>query len=188
MKIKTTFVVLFLVIFVLLFALCTKGKVSSPLENARLANEGFRRCLHFVEGWLFYRDQENRLIPRNLSRDRDIWNAKDCAADNYPLMVLTTMITGKDSLYPVMLQMLEAERSLTSRIGSLPDDFSFSGKGFVYKEPDIHRILFGASEYIKDGLLPLTEWMGKSPWRGRMFELLDDQWKHAPVETSNGAI
>ncbi len=33
------------------------------------------------------RRPETGLIPRNLERDKDIWNAEDCAADNYPFMV-----------------------------------------------------------------------------------------------------
>ena len=54
------------------------------LANGRLANEGFSRCLDYVKGWLNYADKKTRLIPRNLKADKDIWNAKDCAADNYP--------------------------------------------------------------------------------------------------------
>jgi len=27
---------------------------------------------------------------------------------------------------------------------------------------------------MKDGLIPLTEWLGKSPWSNRMLEILDD--------------
>jgi hypothetical protein len=87
-----------------------------------------------------------------------------------------------------MLDMLRAETILTSRIDSLPDTYSFSKKGFQYQQPDMARIIFGSSEYIKDGLLPLTEWLGPSPWSKRMLNILDDLWKHAPVETSYGKI
>jgi hypothetical protein len=49
-------------------------------------------------------------------------------------------------------------------------------------------IIFGSSEYVKDGLLPLTEWLGQSPWSERMVAIVDDIWKNAPIETEHGKI
>ena len=39
-------------------------------------------------------DPVTGLIPRNINDkpSKDIWNAKDCAADNYPFMVLTAAL------------------------------------------------------------------------------------------------
>ena len=157
-------------------------------ENGKLANGGFIRCQNFVRGWLQQADPRSRLIPRNLDRDRDIWNAQDSAADNYPFMVLTAAITNQALLKGRMMDMLRAETVLTSRIDRLPDTYSFSKRDFFFKEPDIARIIFGSSEYVKDGLLPLTEWLGPSPWSERMINIIDDLWKHAPVQTSYGNI
>jgi hypothetical protein len=50
-------------------------------ENGRLANEGFIRCRNIVTGLLKHADPKTGLIPRNLSRDKDTWNAKDGAAE-----------------------------------------------------------------------------------------------------------
>ncbi|UCE48000.1 MAG: FAD-dependent oxidoreductase, partial [Phycisphaerales bacterium] len=157
-------------------------------ENGRLANEGFIRCRNFVKGWLAQADPTTGLIPRNLSRNKDIWNAQDSAADNYPFMVLTAAITDRPLFEGRMLDMLRTETKLTSRIGNLPDTYSFSKRNFQDAKPDIGRIIFGSSEYIKDGLLPLTEWLGPSPWCERMLGILDDIWKHALVETKYGKI
>lgn len=156
--------------------------------NGILVNEGFERCRHFVDDWLKHADPETGLIPRNLDKDRDIWNAKDAAADNYPFMVLTAALTDRPLFEGRMLDMLKTETRLTSRIDHLPDTYSFSQKAFVQAEPDLYSILFGSSEYIKDGLLPLTEWLGHSPWSERMIAMLDDIWKHAPIETGYGNI
>ena len=41
---------------------------------------------------------------------------------------------------------------------------------------------------MKDGLLPITEWMGHSPWSERMIGIVDDLWKHAAIETPCGRI
>ncbi len=158
------------------------------LENGRLANEGLRRCRRFVEGWLRYADPKTGLIPRNIDRDKDIWNAQDSAADNYPFMVLTTALTDRALFDGPMRNMLNAETQLTSRLGNLPDTYSFSKKGFWDERADLSRIIFGSSEYVKDGLMPLTEWLGPSPWSERMLKILDDLWARAPVETNYGNI
>lgn len=156
--------------------------------NGALVNEGFERCRLFVQGWLKHADPSTGLIPRNLQKDTTIWNAKDAAADNYPFMVLTAAITDSELFHGKMATMLETETRLTSRIGHLPDTYDFNKQGFRSAEPDLDDILFGSSEYIKDGLLPLTEWLGASPWSERMIAILDDMWANAPVETPFGNI
>ena len=157
-------------------------------KNARLANEQLFRCRRFVEGWLNQADPATGLIPRNLTVDRDIWNAQDAAADNYPFMVLTCALTDRPMFEGRMLDMLHTETRLTSRVDRLPDTWSFSKQGFRDDEPNLDRIIFGGSEYVKDGLTPLAEWLGPSPWRERMLGIVDDLWKHAPVDTPLGNI
>ncbi len=158
--------------------------------NASAVNEGFNRCIRYVEGWLALADPATGLIPRNINdaRSKDIWNAKDCAADNYPFMVLTSAILIPDLFKGRMKDMLDTEIRLTSRIGSLPDTYSFSKKGFAVSDTILSDIIFGSAEYVKDGLIPLTEWLGQSPWEERLIAILDDIWKYAPVETPFGKI
>jgi hypothetical protein len=157
-------------------------------RNARRASEQFFRCRRFVDGWLGQADPTTGLIPRNLTRSRDVWNAQDSAADNYPFMVLTCALVDRELFEGRMRQMLRTETRLTSRIDRLPDTWSFTKQDFQDDEPDLGRIIFGGSEYVKDGLLPLTEWLGPSPWCERMLGIVDDVWKHAPVETPLGNI
>jgi len=157
-------------------------------KNARLANEMLFRCRRFVDGWLAQADPNTGLIPRNLNRDRTIWNAKDSAADNYPFMVLTCALTDRPLFDGRMLQMLRTETRLTSRLDRLPDTWSFTKQAFADAQPNLDRLIFGASEYVKDGLLPLTEWLGESPWSQRMTGLLDDIWKHAAIDTPFGKL
>lgn len=145
-------------------------------RNGQLANEGFRRCTRYVQDWLKHSDPTTGLIPGNLSSDRDIWNVHNAAADNYPFMILTAAITDVPLFKGRMLDMLKTEEKVASRLGHLPDTYSFSKKTFQDERADRERILFGASEYVKDGLLPLTEWLGESPWSKRMFDMIDDTW------------
>ncbi|WP_339924606.1 hypothetical protein [uncultured Cyclobacterium sp.] len=160
----------------------------AALENGYLAHEGYRRSMYFVNAWLEYADKETGLIPRNLKESKDIWNARDAAADNYPFMVLTAAILDKTLYEGKMAEILQTEIKLTSRLDRLPDTYSFSKKGFENQEIDKDEIIFGASEYIKDGLLPLTEYIGHTPWSDRMIALLDDIWKNASYETPYGHI
>lgn len=171
-------------------------------ENAIPANEALHRSDRFVKAWLEYADPASGLIPRNLYGDIDIWNAKDAAADNYPFMVLTSFFTDQPLYQGKMREMLDAEMRLTSRVQSLPDTYSFSNQGFQKDEVFMPDVLFGATEYIKDGLLPLTEWLGQSAWFDRMMQMLRDmdelvdvadgfesgQFGNAPVAEVNGEL
>ena len=163
-------------------------QAAAALNNATLANEGFHRSYEFTRAWLEEQDSKTGLIPRNLKQDRDIWNAQDAAADNYPFMVLTAALLDEELFEGGMKDMLATETRITSRIGSLPDTYSFSKEGFENEKADLDGIIFGASEYIKDGLLPLTEWLGPSPWRDRMLAVLNDIWQYAPIKTPYGMI
>lgn len=144
------------------------------LRNAKLVNEGFNRCIRYVNAWMKHADPATGLIPRNLRESKDFWNAWDAAADNYPFMVMTASVLMPEFFKGKALDMLHTEKQLTSRIGKLPDSYSFSKKGFMNEKIDTNQIIFGAAEYMKDGLIPLTEWLGKSPWSDRMLEILND--------------
>ena len=156
--------------------------------NARLANEALFRCRRFVDGWLAQADPATGLIPRNLTVSRDFWNGRDSAADNYPFMVLTAALTDRPLLDGRMLDMLRTETRLTCRLDRLPDDYSFSKKGWRREKLDHDEIIFDGAEYVKDGLLPIAEWLGPSPWSERMTGILDDIWKNATYPTPFGAI
>jgi hypothetical protein len=165
-----------------------QARFDNAAEHGRRAHEGFRRAHRYLQAWLAQADSASGLIPRNLGEDSTYWNAKDAAADNYPFMVLTAAMTDRARFRGRLREMLRTETRLTSRLGPLPDTYSFSKDAFYDDEPDTSRIIFGASEYAKDGLLPLTEWLGPSPWSERMISLLDGIWKRAPVETPHGRI
>ena len=157
-------------------------------ENARRAHEQFFRCRRYLDGWLSVADPQSGLIPQNLRPGGNVWTPENSAADNYPFMVLTAAILCPELLEERLFPILQTERKLTNRLDRLPDAWSFATQSFARSEIDLARVIFGASEYVKDGLLPLTEWLGPSPWSERMLEIVDDIWKHAPRETPWGRI
>jgi len=158
------------------------------LSNGKLANEALVRSNHLMEDWLVNVDKETGLIPRNLFDSKDLWHPKDSGADNYPFFVITSYFTAPDLFANQMQEILVTETALTSRIGRLPDQYSFSKGDFANKEPELNRIMFGSAEYVKDGLITIVELIGVTPWRARMTGILDDMWRHSEVETPSGTI
>ena len=148
--------------------------IDKAIKNGQQANEGYVRSLKFTEAWLTKTDSATGLIPTNLTRAVDVWEPHNSAADNYAFMVLTAYLLDKDLYNGELLDMLKTEQKITSRVKSLPDTYSFSKQGFRDEKVNMGQIIFGTSEYIKDGLIPLNEYIGESPWQERMMEMLDD--------------
>ncbi|MFH1267010.1 MAG: hypothetical protein ABIK89_14885, partial [Planctomycetota bacterium] len=141
-----------------------------------------------VQRWLYerclpIRDERTGLF-RPTGRE---WNYHDTAADCYPFYVWAAFYTDKEVLDTVMIDTLKAEQRLCNHLDRLPVPYDMDeGKQLV---PPIERMIFGASEYAKDGLVPIVEITGRNyPWFDRMRELVDDLFKHAPVETPYGKI
>lgn len=156
--------------------------------NAELANEAFRRSRNLAVEWLEYADPKTELIPRNLYKDTGYWNPEDAGADNYAFMVLAAALTDRKLFDGRMKDILASERSLTSRLDSLPDAWSFETSSFVRSELSMEKLIFGASEYAKDGLMPITELLGDSPWTARLIEIENDIWVHANIPTPSGPV
>lgn len=157
-------------------------------HNSRLASESLYRCHRYVEGWLAQADPATGLIPENLRQGRDHWNGRNCAADNYPFMVLSCAFTDEALFRGRMREMLSTEAKLTMRVDRLGDVYQFSKHGFEFNDAELDRIVFDNAEYVKDGLIPLTEWLGPSPWSERMIGIIDDIWKNAAIDTPYGRI
>jgi hypothetical protein len=156
-------------------------------KNAADARAAIRLCHRLARGWLEQADPVSGLLPRNLTHDW-YWNAQDAAADNFPFYLLTAFVTDDYHLKRDFLHLLEQERRLTCRLDRLPDDFLFDRQGFRDGPYKLDALIFGASEYAKDGLTPITEWLGPGPWLDRMQELVRDIWKHAPVASESGPL
>jgi dipeptidyl aminopeptidase/acylaminoacyl peptidase len=155
--------------------------------HGRETQEIIRFCNRYAWGWLSQADPKTGLLPRTLEGSW-LWNAQDCAADNFPFLLLTGYVTGQYHLKQAGLGILRRERELAARLRSLPDTYDFATGGFASEEIDKNAILFGASEYIKDGLMPITEWLGPGPWMDLFKELVMDIWAEADFETEAGKL
>ncbi len=155
-------------------------------RNAAQANEAFARCRRLMYAWYKHKGVNNHLLPQNL-RSRQ-WTAQNSAADLWSFFVITAYFTDAEALDTFVRETLRDEIRLTTRLGRLPDDYDIDRNVFVRREPDLPKIIFGASEYVKDGLLPIVETMGRTAWFYRGRDLLEDICAHAPVETRFGKI
>jgi len=115
------------------------------------------------------------------------WNYRDTAADCYPFYVWAAYFTDKEVLDTVMIETLEAEQRLCNHVDRLPVRYDMDRGEKV--DSGFDAMVFGASEYVKDGLVPIVEITGKEqPWFERMRGIVDDLFKHAKVETPYGKI
>jgi len=165
-------------------------------KNGMIAAEGLYRCQKYVDGWLVHADPKTGLIPRGLGKGKwmhgvdtsDVWNGRDAGADNYAFMVLTCSFTDRALFEGKILDILKSEIKNCSRIDRLMDNYRFSTGKFLTENPILDEIVFDNAEYVKDGLIPLTEWLGKSPWSDRAVAIIEDIWKNATIETPFGKI
>ena len=160
---------------------------SDAQHNAERSQLAIKFCRRYAYGWLSHADPKSGLLPRTTT-GQDFWNAKDCAADNYPFIVLTAYLTDDYHLKQIAHHILEQERRLTRGLDSLPEDFMFATQALRVPPSSPSALIFGASEYAKDGLMPIFEWIGPGPWLNRMEDLIRDIWKNAKIETKSGLL
>ena len=156
------------------------------LANADEARQAFVASHRYLEGWLALQDPETKLIPQRV--DDPTWTTENSAADHYAFMVLTCYFTDPVRLATTMREILDSEMRISTRVRSLPEGISLRTDSFVRPQPDHDSLIFGAAEYCKDGLLPIAEEMGPSPWFDRLVAMSRDIILGNSVETRYGKI
>ncbi len=115
------------------------------------------------------------------------WNYRDTAADCYPFYVWAAFYTDRQVLDTVMKDVLKAEQTLCNHLDRLPVPYDMDRGEKIVTSFD--AMIFGASEYAKDGLVPIVEITGRdSPWFDRLRGIVDDIFKHARYDTPYGKI
>ncbi len=163
--------------------------LAAAQANAVTAQQGFQHAARYLGGWLGKRMEPSGLIPKN--DDYRVWEPKNAAADNYTFMVLTAAILEPATFHGPMRDMLSAEKRLTLRSlvpgepAILPDDYDLVRNQFQFASPDVWRTTYGVAEYAKDGLMPISEWLGpQTPWFERMTSMIDYLWTHHTPDKS----
>ncbi len=160
--------------------------VETALSNGKQAQEALARSNRVLHAYLKRLDPVTGLLPRR--GGQNTWYVRDSAADLYPFLVMAAYFTDRNIYANEMLSIFRSEILHSTRLGRLSDNVLPGGQGFEFKEPDYERIVFGSAEYAKDGLLPLTELLGRSVWCERLIGIAEEIIQQASYETRFGRI
>ncbi len=151
------------------------------------------RMHRHMMAWLEHADPRTSLIPNTLpggrpGRGREpgaqrVYEPHNSGADLYPYLILTADLTAPELVNGKLLEMLRAEVRHTTVLDSVPASRLNLDTGELSEAS-----LFSGSEYAKDGLVPVFEYLGRTPWYDRMASLALDLMEHAPVKTRYGAL
>ena len=147
-----------------------------------------QRVLH---AWLAHADDRTKLLPDRVpgragglppGETRRVYTPQNSGADLYPYLILTAHLTDPELLEGRLLEMLRNDVRYTNALASIPGNLDLTAG--TLGPPTF----FGAGEYAKDGLVSVTEYLGRTPWFYRMVDMTADAMTHAPVASRFGAL
>jgi hypothetical protein len=167
----------------------------TPLEQARERGQRFERAVAAMDRvmrvWLTHADPRTLLLPDRVPGPGSglapgvttaPYTPHNSGADLYPYLILTAALTDPDLHRGRMLEMLRNEVRYTSAAASVPGNLDLTtGTLGPFS-------MFGAGEYAKDGLLSVTEYLGRTPWYARMVDMTADALERSPVESRFGRL
>ena len=171
------------------------GGAGSVADASRRADR-FERAVaaadRVLRAWLAQADAKTLLLPDRLTgpgsgraagNSTREYTPHNSGADLYPYLILTAHLTSPDLLDGRLLEMLRNElRFTTSSQRGIPGSLNLETG--VAGPPS----LFGAGEYAKDGLITVTEYLGRTPWYARMVDLVADAMAAGPVDSRFGKL
>lgn len=140
-----------------------------------------------VQRWLHEVALKDIDPETGLYRTRGRWNYRDTAADCYPFLCWAAWLVDPHALNGPVRNVLHVEQELCNHLGRIPTRWDFEKEA---KDTSLShsRLIFGASEYVKDGLIAIVEVTGKDEWFERMKGIEEEVWKQAKVDTPHGTI
>jgi hypothetical protein len=158
-------------------------------ENGRISDDLFVRARRMMHGWLPHADRRTLLLPdrllglvRGRPNEELVYRPHNSGADLYPYLVITAHLTEPELYRGRMLEMLRNEVRYTNGPDSIPGELDLrSGRRGAPS-------FFGAGEYAKDGLVAVTELLGRTPWYHRMVDMMTGFRERAPVATRFGRL
>ena len=153
-------------------------------QHARQFERAVQASDRVLRAWLTHADPKTLLLPDRPGRPRAEWiyTPHNSGADLYPYLILTAHLTDPELYRGRMMEMLRNEVQHTTVQRSIPADLKFAGQETGTAS------FFGAAEYAKDGLIAVSEYLGRTPWFYRMVDMIADAMTDAPVATRFGAL
>lgn len=147
-----------------------------------LAAEAQIRAGRVLERWRGRIDPETGLLPKGTADNDRLWDYADAGADLFPHLLIAAHLLTPDAVAP-LIGVIAAERRLGGP--GLPSNIDLLTNA---QDPRTRDRMYGAVEYAKDGLLPLTERLGPGPWLDRMQEIMHAVDEQSAVKTRFGPI
>jgi hypothetical protein len=168
----------------LALVLCAASTASAqtPRENGEAYARAIAAAERTMQAWLRDADPKTGLMPDRLDGEARVATPHNFSADLYPYLILTARLTDPALYEGRMLEMLRREVQHMTVAGSVPGDLDL--RTGTLGEPS----LFGAGEYAKDGLITVTELLGRTPWFYRMADLIADAMARAPHDSRFGKL
>jgi hypothetical protein len=156
--------------------------------NGEKVEDVFRRTRRMMHAWLAHADARTLLLPDVLPgfkrgpQQLHVYRPHNSGADNYPYLVATAWFTDRPVFEGRLREMLRNEIRYTNAKDGIPADLNLETAALGPPS------LFGAAEYAKDGLLAITELLGRTPWFYRMADMTADLMRQAPIASDFGAL
>lgn len=158
--------------------------------NGVLVNDIFVRTRKLMHAWLTAADPKTRLLPDRLEgclfgkwNGIPLYTPHNSGADNYPFLILTAYFTDRELYQGRMTEMLRNELRYTDVAGGrIPGNLRLDTQELG------EASFFGAAEYSKDGMVPVTELLGRTGWFHRMADMMEDFRRRAPLRTRWGNL
>jgi hypothetical protein len=165
-----------------LMLLPTCGLTQTPEANGAAYARAIAASERTLQAWLRDADPATGLMPDRVDGEARVATPHNFAADLYPYLILTARLTDPALYDGKMLEMLRQEVQFMTAEASLPGNRDLRAGTLGPAS------LFGAGEYAKDGLLTVTELLGRTPWFDRMAQMIADAMDRAPIESKWGRL
>jgi hypothetical protein len=153
-------------------------------ENGRQFERTVAAAHRLLRAWMTHADPRTLLLPdRPLpEHGRRVYTPHNSGADLYPYLILTAHLTDPELYHGRMMEMLRNEVRYSTVQRSIPADLKLADGGLGAAS------FFGAAEYAKDGLVAVSEYLGRTPWFYRMVDMMADAMTDAPVPSRFGPL
>ncbi len=158
------------------------ASAATPRDNAAAYARAIGAAERAMQAWLRDADPKTLLMRDRLTGESRASTPHNFAADLYPYLILTARLTDPVLYEGRMLEMLRNEVRYMTAAASVPGNLDL-GTGTLGEAS-----LFGAGEYAKDGLITVTELLGRTPWFHRMADVIADAMAQAPHESRWGRL
>ncbi len=154
----------------------------APQANAADHARAIAASHNILQAWLRSADSKTLLLPDRVNRPERVYTPHNSGADLYPYLIITARLTDPALYHGRMMAVLRNEIRHTNASRAVPGNLDLATGKLGPAS------LFGAGEYAKDGLITVTEYLGRTPWTTRMIDMIADAMDQAPVDSVHGKL